>query len=824
MIISVNWLKKFVKINLGIEELAREIGSKLVEVEGVEDLGKKYQDVLIVKVVECEKMTDSDHLSVVRIDDGGVTGDKWRDQDGLIQVVCGAPNIRAGLSVAWLPPETIVPETAKDAEPFKLEVRKLRGVLSHGMIASPRELGLYDEHDGILELEGDFAAGESFARAFELDDYLIEIENKSLTHRPDCFGVLGFAREVAGILGQKFESPDWFTDQVKFKHQASEIEVEIADANLSTKFQATLVTNIKELDGLSFLQKTYLARVGVRPVEPMVDISNYVMMETGQPTHAYDYDKLLKIAQDEGLDKIRLTVRAGRDGEKLKLLDGKEIELSNEDVVIAVGKTAVGLAGVMGGFSTKVDKTTERVVLEAATFNLYKMRSAQMRHGVFSEALTRFTKGQPAAITALALGRNLAMITGIEGAAKLFPVATAEVKTLSRTEIVLNYQLINAYLGTDFSANILKTILENVELSVKIKGDDLIVAVPWWRTDVSRRVEVIEEVGRLFGYDNLKIELPKRGIQANLIDNFDRMRWGLRRALASGGLNEALTYNFVHSKLQQKSLQNIDNSYKIINSISPDLECYRQAILPNLLEKIYPNLRAGYEQFGLFELGKVHWKSDGLDDEGVPFERQSLAVVLADKKSTQTAYYLAKKYLALIEQRIHVRFEFKPLTTTAPIATLFEPKRAAELWSGDQFVGVVGEFKITVQKDFKLPKLAAGFELDLEALFAIRRQSQLELKFAGNLPSVSRDLCLELDRKINYQTVIDVLSKATEKFKAVEFAIAPVDFYRKEEALRRITIRLTLTPSDKTLTSKQVDAIIEQLLQALKAKIDFKII
>ena len=824
MIISVNWLKKYVKINLGIEELVRQIGSKLVEVESVTDLGKKYQDALIVKVVECVDLDGSDHLKVARIDDGGATGDEWRGADGLIQVVCGAPNIRSGLTVVWLPPKAIVPETADDEKPFQLDVRKLCGVQSHGMIASPRELALYDEHTGILELDDEFKAGTKFATVFELDDYLLEIENKSLTHRPDCFGMIGFAREVAGILGQKFTSPTWFNNQIKFKDQLSEIEVEIADSELSTKYQASLVANVKELAGLSFLQKTYLARIGIRPVEPTVDISNFVMIETGEPTHAYDYDKLLKIAEQEGMETIRLTVRTARQAEKLKLLDGKEIKLTSNDVVIAVGKQAIGLAGIMGGDSTRVDKSTERIVLEAASFNLYKMRSAQMRHGVFSEALTRFTKGQPTAITDLALARNLVMMTGMDNAAKLFAVATAEMKNSSRSEITLDYRLINLYLGTNLNANIIKTILENVELDVKIKDDSLTVTVPWWRTDVNRRVEVIEEVGRLIGYDNLKLELPMRRIKSNLTDGFDQMRFELRQLLASGGLNEALTYTFVPEKLLERALQDPKNSYRIVNSISPELECYRQAILPNLLDKIYPNLRAGYEQFGLFELGKLHWKSQPMTDEKVPFEMHSLALVVTNKKSTQTGYYLARKYLDVIGKRLGVDYELKPLRTKLPIASVFEPKRAAEIWSGKHILGVVGEFKTSVKKNFKLPPMTAGMELDLETLYESRHARIIDVKLLGNLPSVSRDLCLEVKREVSYQQIVCNLLRATQKFKKIEFSLTPVDFYRKDDHMKRITVRLTLTPTDQTLVSKQVDTIVEQLIQALNTKVDFKIV
>ena len=360
--------------------------------------------------------------------------------------------------------------------------------------------------------------------------------------------------------------------------------------------------------------------------------------------------------------------------------------------------------------------------------------------------------------------------------------------------------------------------------SVKIKGDDLVVQVPWWRTDVTRRVEVIEEIGRLNGYDNLELTLPRRAISANLISSFDNLRQNLRQILASGGLNEVLTYNFVPEKLITKAGQNPDNSYRLVNSISPELERYRQAILPNLLDKVYPNIRAGFEQFGLFELGKIHWKSHGLEDDGTPFEMNSLALVLADKKSNQTGFYLAKKYAELIADKLHVCFDYRPLKLDLPTATVFEPKRSAEIWLNGQLIGFVGEFKKAVRTNFKLPKLVAGLELDLQALAEQQTTAQIQFKPIKTLPSVSRDLCLEVAREVNYQTIIEILTQATEKFKAIEFELAPVDFYQKDDDLKRITVRLTLTPSEKTLVSKQVDAIVDQLTKALATKLKFKII
>ena len=239
MIVSINWLKKFTDIDLSIDELATLIGARLVEIEEVVDLGAKYKDVVVAKVVEAAPVPDSDHLNLCKIDDGGKVDGVERDENGLVQVVCGAPNVRKDLFVAWLPPKTVVPETFNDDEPFVLGARKLRGYMSNGMIASPRELDLYGEHEGILEIDVDAKPGDSFAELYELNDYLLDIENKSLTHRPDCFGLIGLAREISAIQGKAFQTPDWYAAlQPVLGAKTAELAaptVKIADASICAR-------------------------------------------------------------------------------------------------------------------------------------------------------------------------------------------------------------------------------------------------------------------------------------------------------------------------------------------------------------------------------------------------------------------------------------------------------------------------------------------------------------------------------------------------------------------------------------------------------------
>ena len=398
MIVSLNWLKKYVDIDVSVDELAHLIGTRLVEIEEVISLKDKYDGILVAKVVACEKLEGSDHLSLCLLDDNGVSSVQ-RDENGLVQVICGAPNVRKGLTVAWLSPGVIVPETY-GKENFKLLAKPLMGKVSDGMIASIKELDLGDDHSGIVELPNNLAAGTSFKEAYELNDYLLDIENKSLTHRPDCFGLIGFAREVSAILDKPFKTPDFLNinngdnqlDNSSAELSESNISIKVLDEELSKRYEVVALKEKADFkkDSTFTLIGSYLARVGMRPISPLVDVTNYVMLLTGQPLHAFDLDKLRNLYGDE----IKMTVRKGESNETLKLLDGKEVKVE-DDIVICANNHPVALAGAMGGSETEIDDNTKNVLVEVATFDLYYLRATQMSHGIFSESITRFTKGQP---------------------------------------------------------------------------------------------------------------------------------------------------------------------------------------------------------------------------------------------------------------------------------------------------------------------------------------------------------------------------------------------------------------------------------------------
>lgn len=824
MIVSVNWLKKYIDIDISVEELATLIGARLVEVEDVKSLAPKFKDVVIAQVILAQKIEGSDHLYQALIDDDGVVEGVERDENGYVQVVCGASNVRSGMKVVWLPPESIVPSTYGTPQAFKLEARKIMGVKSNGMIASARELDLYDEHDGILEVSQDIDPGSYFMDVFELNDHLLDIENKSLTHRPDTFGVIGFAREIAGILGKQFKTPGWLvianpkfpkgsldapTVRIDALEAAENYELIVADGNFS---------EAKTPDEI----KSYLSRVGVRPINAVVDATNYMMLVTGQPLHAFDYDKLIALCGGQPT----ISVRYAKDGETLETLDDRTLTLDEKDIVITANDTVIALAGAIGGKETAVDDTTKSVALESATFNLYNLRGTQMRHGIFSEAITRFTKGQPAKQNAPVLAATLALLDKWAGVSNVSAKASAVGEQKTNEPIAISASEINNILATNYSSDQIKEILEKIEFKVEKRKDVLVVTAPWWRKDISIKEDIIEEVGRLCGYDNIPLSLPSRTFRAVAPIQFDQFKKELRNQLSGSGANEVLTYSFVPGALIDQADQDRTNAYKIVNSISPELEYYRLSLMPSLLRVARTNLKQGFNEFALFELNKVHAFSRGLTEDSVPIEGYNLAGVVYHKQGVGGAeYYQAKKIVDTMLTRLNIKLEYIPLDlqeNSLSMFTPFEPKRSAMLKDSKtgELVGVVGEYKNTIAKKFKLPKNIAGFEINLLKLFEIYQLAPKSSYFPlSKYPAVERDLCFKSKSKVSYAEIIQSIKNITENLEGIKVEMTPVDIYSSEDkTTKNTTVHLTLHPYDNTLSNDKINKILEEITSEVNKK------
>ena len=823
MIVSVNWLKKYTSIDVSIDELVKLIGSRLVEIENVTDLGRQYRGIVIAKIVECAPIEGTDHLNLTKIDDGGKTEGVSRDENGLVQVVCGAPNVREGLMVAWLPPGVTVPATINDSEPFVLGARELRGVMSNGMLASAKELDLWDDHEGILELDDNMVPGDDFGKTYELDDYLLDMENNSWTHRPDTFGVIGFAREVAAIQGNTFITPERMQrDKIQWPEKTGNQptpKVTIDNPELSSRYQAVVLENVDSKIQLSPLEiRTYLARVGIRPHSAVVDVTNYMMMVSGQPLHAFDYDKLKAVNNGE----IDIHVRSGHAGEKLVLIDEREIELSENDIVIANGETVVALAGAMGGRDTEIDDDTTNVLLESASFNLYNLRNTQMRHGIFSEAITRFTKGQPAELTAPVLAGAVDLLRLSAGAERASDIADTYPVKQEFPKVYAMAEHMNAALGTEFSTEDIVNCLKNVEFTVEANEKGVISAVPpYWRTDVKISEDLDEEVGRLNGFDSIRLQLPTRDFTAVSPDGFDQLRLQVKNILRQAGANEVLTYSFVHGDLLQKVGQNESHAYRIINSLSPDLQYYRLSLTPSLLTHIHPNRKAGYESFALFESNKVHSKEFGVEEDYTPKEHDSFALVVNAPDETGAAYYKAKRLLDYLGTSLGLTFRYTAIEsrqddTDAP----FDIRRSAIVTDEktSERIGIIGEYTSSVRKALKLTDKVAGFEIDPWSLLKALSVKSVTYVPLSKYPSTERDICFKVSSDITYASLKSVVDSALSS-SDMKVSVSPIDIYQSEQQTKNITFRIVLTSLQKTLTGDEISQKIDEFTHAVTTEL-----
>ena len=831
------------------------VNQQLGGVEEVIDLKAKYGGARIVRVVECAKHPNADRLSVTKIDDGGVVADVPRDENGLVQVVCGAPNVHADMWAIWLPPKSTVPASFDDDEPFVLDARPLRGVLSQGMLAAADELAIGTDHEGIVEIHErdvpvgvELTAGASFAETFGLDDYVLDIENKMFTHRPDCFGQLGVAREIAGIFHQQFTSPDWYKSVQQFTGaEGLDLTVTNDAPELVPRFMAVAIRDVTVQPSPLWLQ-CQLVAMGGKPINNIVDATNYMMLMTAQPTHAYDYDKLRG---------HKLEARMARNGEKVSLLNGKEYKLTNDDIVIADGEGVIGLAGIMGGTDTEVSSDTKNIVLECANFDMYALRRTAMRHGIFTDALTRFNKGQSPLQNAAVLKRLMSMVGGVQ-ASEVFDLRKSEQDKsaielgVDKVESVLGKSMYYN-LGSQIDSNKIKQLLTNVEFEVGIEetidskvhvniksGTDrggttvtkdtwkniLKVTPPFWRTDLELPEDIVEEVGRLYGFDKLPRQLPMRSIKPAPSNPRRQLKQAIRQSLSRAGANEVLTYSFVHERVLKNAEQDPSRAYRLSNALSPDLQYYRTSVLPSLLDKVHANIKAGHDEFMLFEIGKIHDKELPLTDENLPSEQTFVDGVYASKKPRAGGpFYKARKLVDRLLADINVEADFvKIVESGADMPAPFDGQRSAWIVAknGDK-LGIVGELSQTVRRNFKLPDYTAAFSLDIEKLqVCLTENREHNYRPLSRFPSISQDISLRSSVEISHDELLRAVRQCLDGSENLHCQIQTLGVYQpKDDAtIKTTTFRLTFTSYQQTLTDAEVKPIMDNIATAALTKLD----
>lgn len=834
MKLSVKWLQEFTKIDLPVDELVTKIGAQLGEVEQVEHIGEKYRGAVVVAVRTCGSHPNADRLHVCTIDDGGNTPDVKRNADNTITVVCGAPNVRQGMVAVWLPPGITVPDSY-GKEPFVLSSRDIRGVMSHGMLASPKELALFDSHDGILEIDAAAKPGTDFAEAYGLDDCIIDIENKMFTHRPDLFGELGLAREIAGITDQTFQSPEWYlrpdvvAEGLPKAKQLLPLQLKNELPELVPRFMAAVLNNVEIKDSPQWL-KSYLARMGLRPINNVVDVTNYMMLLTGQPLHAYDYDK---VAAQSG-SVATLCIRNPRGKENVQLLSGKTITPRADAIMIATDRQLIGIGGVMGGAATEVDDSTTTIILECANFDMYSVRRTSMAHGLFTDAVTRFTKGQSPLQNPAVLYRSLQLLHELSGgqlASDVLDDTQVSGRSWVHPPVPVTSDFINERLGLELTAKDMQQLLENVECTVELDDNDtMTVCAPFWRTDIETREDVVEEIGRLHGYDRLPLKVPTRSISPAPQNELLVLKQRIRRILARAGANEVLSYSFVHGDLLQKAGQDKTAAFQLANALSPELQYYRLSITPSLLEKVHPNIKAGYDQFALFEIGKAHNLSHAASVDGLPLEFEMLDVVYAasDKaaglgtegsngeltSAAGAAYYQAQKLLTYLLNELGVNAELRPFAgeEVYEVAKPYDHSRSAKVFAGDNVpLGMVGEYKGSVRRALKLPQQTAGFGIELSQLLPLVGRAARYTPLP-KFPSVVQDVTVNVPMAVPYAAAYKLVNDQVTSLAPANSLIqlSPISIYRETSSAttKHMTWRLCIASYEKTLTDKEVQAVL----------------
>lgn len=814
MKVNLAWLAEFVDLKVSHEELLERINTQLGEIEAVVDLAEKYAGILIVKVSEVKPHPDADKLSVCLIDDAGKSAVTVRNAAGLIQVVCGAPNVRAGMLAAWIPPGSSVP-----AGGGKIEARAVRGLQSQGMLASPRELDIETDGEIILEVDSG-SAGISFAEAFDLETSVIEIENKMFTHRPDCFGLLGIAREIAAITGSPFKSPQWYGQSAESLPSAGELfSLEVQCPDLVPCLRATIISGLRNVGSSDLRLRARLASVGFKPVNNIVDATNYMMYVSGQPTHAFDFDKLLALGSSEG--RLKLSARLSVAGESLELLNGKTTVFKSPAIVITAADQPVALGGIMGGKSAEVDLNTRNVLLECANFDMYSLRRASMHYGVFSEAATRFTKGQSPAQIPCAAAQTAAMITAAAGGEigqTLENVATGGATATPAVKVTAT--AINKLLGSDSPADKMDSLLRAVGFKVATTGDELLIEPPFWRTDIEIAEDIVEEIGRLNGgYATLAPVLPHRPVKPAAEDALLNLRRKLRHCLAARGASEVLGYSFVSKAFLKAAGQDPDNSYRLLNPLSPELSLYRQCLTPSLAALLNSNRRLSYKDFALFEIGCAHEKnSKTVDEDGLPADLSRAAFVCHRlDASNGSPFYSARRYLDFIAQDLGLTFDYEACRPDVAPPALYQPydlANSAQVSVGALELGIIGLLGDAAD--------CAGWEINLDVLLRAAAGYGDAYRPLAIYPKSSQDLTLEVATTTAYGQLLKALEAALAQPQFAKL-VTELDFLSvfqptASAKTKNLSFRLTVWRKDRTLQRAEVSEVIAALIKAARVK------
>ena len=794
MNVTIKWLKEYVDFDLSPEALADRLLMLGMEIESIKQLGKGLDRVVVGRINTVDKHPQADKLVLCNVDVGSGTD---------AQIVCGAPNAREGL----VAPVALI--GAQLPNGLTIKRAKIRGEESHGMLCSQQELAISDEASGLMELPDDTQIGAPIVEALGLDDVVLELE--ITPNRPDCLSMIGVAREISVITENPLRWPEVnVLSGTTDSHNLT--SVTIKDPDLCPRYAARVIRGVKIAPSPAWLQRR-LETIGVGTINNIVDITNYVLMEYGHPLHAFDYHRLTE---------NRIVVRRAKSGEKLKTIDAEERELTPDMLVIADAKNPVALAGVMGGFDSEITDQTVDVLLESAYFHPPSIRKTSKALGMHTEASHRFERGADPEGVIPAINRAAKLIAEIAGGEICSGIVDAYPGEQEAINIKLRPERVNFVLGTEIEADDMRDILTRLGFTV---SDTFEVTVPTFRPDVSQEIDLVEEIARVYGFDNIPTTLPRGDIPIPTVDPKADLRERVKTYLLQCGMMEAMNYAFYHpdvfDRIRLESTDPLRQAVQIANPLTEDQSIMRTTLLPSLLANAQRNRNHQINDVQFFECSKV-FIPNGTDE--YPNEPERVAGIIAGNLGAgvygdplRPADFFDIKGIV---EGILDQCGISDYTITHTDHPAFHPGRRAEIRIEDKTLCVFGEAHPGVLENYDLPHKAYLFELDFEKLVGVVEPMK-QFEPIPIYPSVNRDLAIVLDADTPANRPTEIIKSTGGELVS---GLHLFDVYTGEqvpEGKKSLAFAIEYRSRTETLTDEIVDqvhgGILEQLEQELGA-------
>ena len=796
MLVSYKWLKELVDVTVLSEELAEKMSTTGIEVEGVSSPAEGLSKIVVGEVISCEDVPET-HLHVCQVNVG---------EEALRQIVCGAPNVRTGIKVMVALPG------ARIADNYKIKKGKIRGLESLGMICSLGELGISDSvvpkefSDGIQILPEEAVPGDSVFPYLDLDDEIIEL---SITpNRADALSMRGVAYEVAAIYDKSVHFKDF--PLLETQDQAGEQLSVAIETDKAPFYAARILENVTIAPSPQWLQNL-LMNAGIRPINNVVDVTNYILLYFGQPMHAFDLDTF------EG---NQIVVREARAGEKLVTLDDEERELETSDLVIAVADKPVALAGVMGGAATEISSQSRRVVLEAAVFDGTSIRKTSGRLNLRSESSSRFEKGINLATVTEALDAAASMIADLAGATVQAGIVSAGQLDTSDVEVVSTLSDVNRVLGTELTYTDIEDVFRRLGFGLNGNAEKFTVSVPRRRWDIHIEADLYEEIARIYGYDKLPATLPKGDGTAGQLTETQKLRRKVRTVAEGAGLTEVITYALTTPEKAVQFSTNPSNLTELMWPMTVDRSVLRQNMVAGILDTVAYNVARKNKDLALYEIGKV-FEQTGNPQEELPIEINSFAFALTglvSEKDFQTPtvpvdFFYAKGVLEALFDRLGLKVEY---TVTQALASMHPGRTAAILLDG-QVIGFVGQVHPVTAKDYNIPETYVA-EINLTAIEKAIQPAKPFVEIT-KFPAVTRDIALLLKAEISHKEVVEAIEDAGVK-RLTDIKL--FDVFSGEKlglGMKSMAYTLTFQNPEDTLEDEEVARYMEKIQKSLEETI-----